>query len=356
MTTLATTDQKRSLHQFLDRMGGEIGKVVSSHMTAETMAALVYTEAARVPAIFDCLKENPGSVASTVMLAAQLGLDVSGPLGHFYLIPRKMKLDPRDKRRNAPKAMTLTYIIGYKGFLELARRSDDIVRPNSGVVYADELAENGGRFHWKDEPPECDHPRHWGLKRKDADIVGAYALVDLHGGHRIQILLDRDAIDDRRKRAMSDVFWKRDFAAMARKSAIRSLMNGGEVPLTPALQKAVEADLASDRLNVLDVSELPASPPAVDPLRAKLGLEQKDPPKEVEPEPEPEVKDVDVDALPLLEAIGYLEGQLPEELREEAAKAAKLNPEAELEGQGKAVEAYRVELKKRADALNGSKS
>lgn len=347
-TTLATTHQKKELHQFLERMGPEIGKVVSSFMTPEAMAALVYTEAARVPAIFDCLKQNPGSVASTIMLASQLGLNVSGPLGHFYLIPRFMKIDPRDKSKNAPKAMTLTYIIGYKGFLELARRSDDIERPNSGVIYKDELPGNGGAFHWKDEPPECDHPHHWGLKRKDAAVVGAYALVDLVGGFRIQVLLDRDAINARRKRAQTDTFWRSDFVAMARKSAIRALMNGGEVPLTPALAAAVQADLQNDRRDVIDADDIPRLP-VIDPLRNALGMDE--PPAQPEPEAEPEEVDVDVDALPLLDAIGFLEGKLDEELREEAEKASGVNLEAEFEGQGKAPEKYRAELKKRVDAL-----
>jgi recombination protein RecT len=350
--------RKKGLREFLSRMAPEIQQVATRHLDAETLASLVYTEAARVPDILNCVAENPSSVASTVMLAASLGLDVSSPLGHFYLIPRRMKADPRNKGRNAPKRWTLSYIVGYKGLLELARRSDQIVRLNAGVVFDGELPENGGSFHWSDEPPECRHPKHWKLEKNDADLVAAYAIAVLPGGARVQLLLDRDELDDRRSRAQSDTFWRRDFAAMARKSAIRALLNGGLVPLTPALSRALEAE-TEDRVEVIEVESVPAPAPrarAADPLRGALGLDvvdaTEDPLENQVEEPlqaaegEPPSK-IQLAELSDLDAILALEDELSSERINTAVKKAKINPEAELEGQDpKKLEAYRKQLEK----------
>ncbi len=336
--------KKKDLHQYLERMGPEIARVVSRHMTPDKMAAIVYTEAARVPKILDCLQQNPGSVASTIMLAAQLGLDVSGPLGHFYLIPRNMK-DPTDQRR---KVMTLTYIIGYKGFVELANRSPEIKRVNAHCVYSAELPENGGAFHWKDEPPECDHPRAYSIDRSDDELVGAYAVVELHTGARIQLFLEREEIGRRQKRAQTQKFWDSDYAAMCRKTALRALLNGGLVPLTTELAVAIDSELTHERLNVIDAE--PPRPRVADPLRGRLGLTPEPKP---EPEPEPtataEPERVDVDSLPLLEGIAYLEGLLDTAEVMAAGDAADVNPEADLEGQGEKLKAYYTELKTRAE-------
>lgn len=345
--------RKKGLQVFLDRMVGKMNEVATSHLDGKTLAALVYTEAARSPDILLCVEENPASVASTVMLAAGVGLDVSGPLGHFYLIPRRMKIDPRNKARNAPKRWTLTYIIGYKGLLELARRSDSIVRMNLGVVYEPELPTNGGGFHWSDEPPECDHPKHWGLEKKDEELVGAYAIAELRGGARVQLFLDRDEIDDRRERAQSDVFWKRDFAAMARKSAARALLNGGLIPLTPALSKALEAE--TEEVRVVDAEPARERPRLKgDALKRALGMDSDVLEADEIPVDEPtgvdqveEDEDANLAEPTVLERIAELEKELPSEALEEACGKTGVNSEAELEGQDeKVLEAYVAELEK----------
>lgn len=359
--------RKKGLREFLSRMTPEIQQVATSHLDAETLASLVYTEAARVPDILNCVVENPGSVASTLMLAASLGLDVSSPLGHFYLIPRRMKADPRNKGKNAPKLWSLTSIIGYKGLLELARRSDRIVRLNAGVVFDAELPENGGSFHWSDEPPECLHPKHWKMQKKDSDLVAAYAIAVLPGGSRVQILLDRDELDDRRSRAQSDVFWRRDFAAMARKSAIRALLNGGLVPLTPALSKALEAE-AEERLEVIEVE--PSAPVrrvrTADPLRGALGLdgstieknqlEENQLEENVDQVQEPSKNRKELPELSEVGMILALEGEASSEDLQKAVKKSKLNVEADLEGQDpRKLQAYRKELERLVKKSRSSK-
>ncbi len=335
-TTIAT--RKKGLHNFLQRMAPEIQKVATRSLTAETLASLVYTEATRSPDILNALDEAPETVASTIMLAAQLGLDPSGPLGHFYMIPRRNKIAGTNRKR-----WELGFILGYKGLCELARRSGQIIRMNAGVVFEAEIPENGGGFRWTEEPPDCLHPRAFGIDRTVKKLLGAYAVAILPGGERVQVFLERSEIEARRARGGKGFGWKDNFAAMARKSAIRALLNGGLVPLSPALSKAVAAENENEveELHVVDVQDLePPTKKKRNPLRAALQIDA--------PEPEPEVLDQEDPEPPELFAkILFLEGRLDAKKLNAIAKGAGLNMEAELESQdSKVLEAYVDALRK----------
>ena len=327
-TSIAT--RKKGLHTFLARMGPEIQKVATKSLDAETLASLVYTEATRSPEILNALEEAPTTVASTIMLAAQLGLDPSGPLGHFYLIPRRNKVAGTNRKR-----WELGFIIGYKGLCELARRSGQIVRMNAGVVFEDELPENAGRFEWTEEPPECKHPRAFGIDRSTSKLVGAYAVAILPGGERVQVFLEKKEIEDRRKKGGKGFGWKDNYPAMARKSAGRALLNGGLVPLSPALSKAVavENEVESQELHVVEAHQVEEAPARRDPLRAALQIE------DVVEEPEEEKP------IGLIDRILELEGELPSDVLFEFATSVGINPEADLESQDrKLLEAYATKL------------
>lgn len=218
-------DQVRALMQALQP---QIAAVLPKHLTPERMVQIVAVEAARNPKLREC---TPTTLASCVMLASELGLEPSGPLGHAYLIPRRNR-----------GQMECTLLLGYKGMCELARRSGQIARISADVVYRSEV--EAGAFSATREPPEIHHAWTPGLVREDGAIVAAYAVAVLSDGSRVQVLLDRDQIEARRKRAQSrdDGPWGTDYPAMARKSALRALLTGGLVPLSAEVAARIEAD------------------------------------------------------------------------------------------------------------------
>lgn len=99
-------------------------------MTAERLTRIVMTECRKVPALMQC---NQESFFGAVLQCAQLGLEPGSALGHCYLLPFGNGKS-RDGRPNCQ------LIIGYRGMIDLARRSGQIVSINAYCVHeADEF-------------------------------------------------------------------------------------------------------------------------------------------------------------------------------------------------------------------------
>jgi len=212
---------------FVEKMKPQMAAILPKHLTPERVAKVMLVEASRTPAILECTTR---SMAEAMMLSAQLGLEPSATLGHIYFIPFK------DKRRNET---TCTPIIGYKGYLELARRSGMVSRLDARVVYTGEpfKVEAGLK-------PDIQHTIRGDVDRNDKNVVAAYAVAILKDGSEYFEVLWRTDIDRIRSRSKAGKFgpWVTDYARMARKTAIRALFNGGCVPMSFELATAVEID------------------------------------------------------------------------------------------------------------------
>jgi recombination protein RecT len=295
----------------------EIAAVLPRHLDPETMTRVVLLEGSRNPDLRRCSSE---SLAGSIMLASQLGLVPSSPLGHFYLVPRR-----EHDRATRSKVWRCGFVIGYRGFVELARRAG--LRVNAGVVFDGEL--EGGSFRWTVEPPSLQHDGQIGVDRNDEALRLAYAVAERRTAsgevQRWQLVLERSEIEQARRQAQTDKVWSAHFAAMARKTAIRRLLNGGLVPLNAELESALQAENEQERLEVLDAEQLDEVLEAegevapVDPLRVALGL-QADQVDQVDAEP---------DADDLVERALELEGLLDSEQIHEAVAAAGLEVEAD---------------------------
>jgi recombination protein RecT len=239
-TALAPRDRMRDL---VTKMQDKIAAVLPKHLTPERMVQIVLVEGNRNPKLREC---TPGSLAASVMLASELGLEPSGPLGKFYLIPRKMAVKGPDGRTIPGKfEMQCTPLVGYKGLAELAYRTGELARLNAGVVYTAELA--SGAFTATLEPPEIRHAfTPHPFNRDDDEIALAYATAETKDGARAQVILTRSQIEDRRARSQASGSgpWVTDYAAQCRKTALRALLTGGLVPLSAEarLARALEAE------------------------------------------------------------------------------------------------------------------
>ena len=306
---------KEHLHRLMGQMEVQIADVLPTYLDAARQSKLILVEASKNPDIYRCCEETPVSVTSALMLASELGLEPGAAQGHLYLIPRKMK----DPVRGGRKYWQLTTMIGYRGFAEMARRSTDIKRLNAGVVYQEQV--DRGLFVWTDEPPDIRVEGAALKERKtDAALVYAWALVEMHNGAKYVEVLDRTDIERRRAKAGrtgNGSPWGDWFPRMARKSAIRALLDGGLVPLNGAMQRAVaheaEADPAPEAA-VVNSTPLVAEAEEVDPLRTLLSIPQKG--AQVEP--------FDGRAA-VLEQIAEFEGALNEAGVEDARREMKVD-------------------------------
>jgi recombination protein RecT len=179
------------------------------------------------PSLLKCTTE---SLAASLLLASQLGLEPASPLGHLYLVPYGTKCTP---------------IIGYKGMLELIRRTGEVSRINAQVFYRQEL--ESGAVQISIEPPDVVHQfsgEAYGIE----DVAGSYCVVDAKDGARYVEICTRPEIDARRGRsaASGDGPWETDFRAMARKCAIRKLFGGGTVPISAEKMATVSLAMEGD--------------------------------------------------------------------------------------------------------------
>lgn len=211
----------------VEKMKPELMEVLPKHLTSERMAKVLMIEAHNTPALLECSFK---SIAQSVMLSAQIGLEPGGMLGHMYFIPFN------DKRAGGK---TCTPIIGYKGMLELARRSGQVKWLDARVVYQGEpFAVTAGL------QPDITHVVRGEVDREDKNVVAAYAVVVLKDGGQYFEVLWKNDIDRIKKRSRGGRTgpWVDDYARMARKSAIRALFNGGAVPMSVEMATAIEID------------------------------------------------------------------------------------------------------------------
>jgi len=165
-------------------------------------------------------KCSPASLASSILAAGKLGLE-PGLLGQAYLVPYGSEC---------------TMIIGYRGLIDLARRSGQIAKIEARLVYEnDEFAVTFGTDEVFVHAPLMFGDR--------GEVIGVYAEAYYVGGvvQREFMTLDEvNAIRDR-SRAATNGPWKTDWAEMARKTVVRRLVK--YLPLTvEAMQGIAAAD------------------------------------------------------------------------------------------------------------------
>ncbi len=191
------------LADMIQKMVPQMERAVPSHLSADKMARICLTALRITPKLQRC---SPQSFLGAVMSAAQLGLEVNTPLGHAYLIPYKTEC---------------TLIIGYRGMMELARRSG-VVSSIRAVVVRD-----GDTFEVVEGlRPSLEHRPSTDPGRCDKDVTHVYAVATLvAGGEPIFVWLSRAEIDKRRRRSRASGSgpWVTESEAQARRTAVRAL-------------------------------------------------------------------------------------------------------------------------------------
>lgn len=99
-------------------------KVLPKQLSADRFVRQAVTMVRRAPDLLNC---DPVSVLGGMIQAAELGLELSGVLGHCWLIPR-------DNHRSGRKEAT--FQMGYRGYRELVMRSGKVLSLQPRIVCA----------------------------------------------------------------------------------------------------------------------------------------------------------------------------------------------------------------------------
>lgn len=134
-------------------------------MTPDRLTRIVMTECRKTPALLKCA---PESFYGAVLQCAALGLEPGSALGHCYLLPFGNGKD----KQGRPNAQL---IIGYRGMIDLARRSGQIISLQAWTVHAQDT------FNYQlGLEPDIQH-----VPASTADrgpVTHVYAVAKLKGG------------------------------------------------------------------------------------------------------------------------------------------------------------------------------
>lgn len=185
---------------------------------AARFARIVQTEIRKSPKLASC---TPASLLGAMMLSAQLGLEF-GPLGLAWMVPYGKEC---------------TFVLGYKGMLELARRSGEIVQ-----LEAREIRDHDDFSFELGDSPHVHHT--WDVRKPRGEVVAYYGLAVFKSGGKFILPVSLEEIEKRRNRsrAKDSGPWSTDYEAMARKSVLR--MMAPWLPLTTEVAEAFAHDEA----------------------------------------------------------------------------------------------------------------
>jgi recombination protein RecT len=224
----------------------QLQQVAAAHMKPERMMRLMANAIRTTPKLGEC---DPMSLLGGLMTCAGLGLEPNTTMGHAYLIPFK----------NNRKGITeVQLVVGYKGLIDLARRSGHITSISANIHYSDDEI-------WEYEEGTEARLRHI-PGAQEGDKRHAYAIAKFRdGGHAYVVLPWAKVMKIRdgsqgwqtavKFGATDRNPWKSHEDEMAKKTAIRALAK--YLPLSVEFRDALtvdggKADFAAFAINPAD--------------------------------------------------------------------------------------------------------
>lgn len=194
------------VRDLLSRSKDQIATALPRHLTSDRMLRIVMTSVQRQPKLLEC---EPKSLIAAVIQCAQLGLEPDGVLGHAYLVPFN------NRRKNVTEVQ---FIPGYKGLIDLARRSGLLSTIYARVVREKDIFdfEFGLEDRLRHVPSALEDP---------GEMVAVYAVCKMRdGGVQFEVMRKWE-IDRIRARSKSsgDGPWVTDYEEMAKKTVLKRL-------------------------------------------------------------------------------------------------------------------------------------
>lgn len=225
----------KNVAQYFAAHEKQIISVLPAFMDSKRMLRIAVNAISNTPRLADCTVE---SLLGAVIQSSIMGLEPNTPLGQAYLVPF------RNTKKNV---MEVQFIMGYKGLIDLARRSGQIESINAHEIYSNDEFE----FSYGLEETLVHKPT-WEADR--GNFVGAYAVAKFKDGGHIFEVMSKAQIESIRdnsqgyraaKQYKFSSPWMTSFDEMARKTCIRRISK--YLPMSIEMQNAVTLDNTSDK-------------------------------------------------------------------------------------------------------------
>lgn len=186
---------------------------------------------------------EPMSIVASAMQAAQLDLPIEKQLGLAYIVPFNGK-----DRATGKWVKKAQFMLGYKGYIQLAQRSGQYRKLTVDVLYEGEL------IYWDRFKEDLKYD----MNAKTSDeVVGYFGHFELLNGFEKTVYWTKEQVEKHRiennkakdKRKLTGV-WASNYDAMAQKTVIRNLLSKWGI-LSIEMQNALVND---DTVNDIDNS------------------------------------------------------------------------------------------------------
>lgn len=206
-TTAVAEKKGKTIFDVIQAGAKQFATALPKHINSDRFVRIAITTIRQNPKLAKCSQE---SLLGALMVSAQLGLE-PGTLGQCYLIPFENK-----------KAGTVEcqFQIGYKGLIELLRRSGQLSDIYSYTVYEnDDFNIEYGLSRTLTHKPNFD---------ERGEIKGFYAVAILKDGAKAFEYMTKDEItkheEKYRKGSYKNDVWNKNFEEMAQKTVVKKLL------------------------------------------------------------------------------------------------------------------------------------
>ena len=206
-TTAVAEKKQKTIFDVIQAGAKQFATALPKHINSDRFVRIAITTIRQNPKLAKCSQE---SLLGALMVSAQLGLE-PGTLGQCYLIPFENK-----------KAGTVEcqFQIGYKGLIELLRRSGQLSDIYSYPVYEhDDFEVEYGLSRTLKHKPNFD---------ERGEIKGFYAVAILKDGAKAFEYMTKDEVtkheEKYRKGSYKNDVWNKNFEEMAQKTVVKKLL------------------------------------------------------------------------------------------------------------------------------------
>lgn len=212
-----------TIQKFLESRREALAQLVPKHLSVDRLLKVALNSISKSEKLKKCTML---SVLQCVVTCAELGLEPGGALGGAYLVPF-------DDKKNNQTICTL--IIGYRGYVDLMRRSGQLSTIRAKVVHERD------KFRYREgidvvlEHEPC-------LDGDPGAPRFTYCILKLSdGGVQVEVMSKAEVDSIRgRSRASSYGPWVTDYEEMSKKTVIRRAAK--LAPMSSELAKALEAE------------------------------------------------------------------------------------------------------------------
>ncbi|AET91060.1 RecT protein [Burkholderia sp. YI23] len=236
-----------SVKTFFESQKATLAAVLPKHVSPDRMLKIALGALRTTPKLMECTVE---SLMGAVVQCSQLGLEPNTPLGHAYLIPFEKK--KKQGGQWVTDKVETQIVIGYKGLIDLARRSGQVVSIAAHAVHErDAFDYSYGLDEKLEHKPAMTNRGH---------VIAFYAVAKLVGGGHAFEVMSAEQVNEIRDASQNFKFardkektvWGQHYEEMGRKTVLRRLFKYLPVSIELATATAIDDVGARNGSQALD--------------------------------------------------------------------------------------------------------